>query len=211
MTPDPRNVKPSYPSATAEKSLNLENWSETPTASGFLDESLQIQAVLVMLAAQQKKPDALAKGDALATKFNQQGIWSLVDVTLYRSKPPEERLAWWASGAALKLPLFTEDASWGPQISGGVLDQWIIDKVKSLYEAVYGESTNPDWLRDLTAAAAAATKAANPSSNVGLIIGVTTAVVIVGGGVTYIVLSKQDKDKKKHKRESRGERKRRHG
>lgn len=146
----------------------------------LLDASLQIQAVLAMLAAMAKKPDALERGDALAQQLLDQGAWSFIDLAAYKGKTPEARIAWWASGAPLQLPLFTEDPGWGPQISGGVLDQAIIDKVRGLYEQAYGVfDVTPNWLADL-AAKATPPPADSGSSAWPWIVG---AVVVVGGGV----------------------------
>ena len=101
--------------------------------------SLQSQVVIAFLAALGNKPGALEFVDAVAKNLVGNTDWSLVDSSMYLSKTPEQRVAWWASGAPLKLRFNQPSAGWGPQISGGVLDQAIIDTVRGAYEAVYGK------------------------------------------------------------------------
>lgn len=101
--------------------------------------SLQSEVVIAYLAAVGNKPGALEFVDAVAKNLYGATNWSFIDSAAYQAKTPEQRLAWWASGAPLKLQFTAPSAGWGPQISGGVLDQAIIDTVRGAYEAVYGK------------------------------------------------------------------------
>ena len=101
--------------------------------------SLQSEVVGAFLAALGNKPGALEFVDAVAKNLYGATNWGLIESTAYQGKTPEQRLAWWASGAPLKLQFSKPSSGWGPQISGGVLDQAIIDTVRGAYEMVYGK------------------------------------------------------------------------
>lgn len=169
----------------------------------LVDTSLQIQTVLVMLAAQSQQPDALTRGDALADKFQSAGIWNVVDMGLYKAKTPDQRLAWWASGAPLKLPLFSGSGSGGgnfPQIGGGVLDQAIINAANAAYEAVYGVIAGAEAQSWLDQQLANVPPAPPPASNTGLIVGVIVGGVVLVGGVTAaVVVSRKQPRRGKHR------------
>lgn len=167
----------------------------------LVDTSLQIQTVLVMLAAQSQQPDALTRGDALADKFQSAGIWNVVDMGLYKAKTPDQRLAWWASGAPLKLPLFSGSGgdSNFPQIGGGVLDQAVINAAKAAYEAVYGVIAGADAQSWLDQQLANVPPAPAPASNTGLIVGVIVGGVVLVGGVTAAVVVSRKPRRGKHR------------
>lgn len=57
---------------------------------------------IVFLAALDRKPGTLERADALARRLVDEGVWSVVDQTEYLVRPPQARLAWWASGAPLR-------------------------------------------------------------------------------------------------------------
>ena len=101
--------------------------------------SLQSEVVVAFLAALGNKPGALEFVDAVAKNLYGATNWGLIESTAYQGKTPEQRLAWWASGAPLKLQFSKPSSGWGSQISGGVLDQAIIDTVRGAYEMVYGK------------------------------------------------------------------------
>ena len=100
---------------------------------------LQSQVVIAYLAALGNKPGALDLADGVEGMLYGASNWSFVDSAVYKAKTPEQRLAWWASGAPLQLKFTSPSEGWGPQISGGVLDQAIINTVRGAYEAVYGK------------------------------------------------------------------------
>ena len=100
---------------------------------------LQSQVVIAYLAALGKKPGALELADGVEKTLYGASNWSFADSAVYKSKTPEQRLAWWASGAPLQLNFSSPSEGWGPQISGGVLDQALIDMVRGAYEALYGK------------------------------------------------------------------------
>lgn len=105
---------------------------------------LQSQVVIAYLAALGKKPGALELADGVEKMLYGDSNWSFVDSAVYKSKTPEQRLAWWASGAPLQLKFSSPSEGWGPQISGGVLDTMLIDNVKAAYNAVFGSDQAAD-------------------------------------------------------------------
>ncbi len=105
---------------------------------------LQSQVVIAYLAALGKKPGALELADGVEKMLYGASNWSFVDSAVYKSKTPEQRLAWWASGAPLQLKFSSPSEGWGPQISGGVLDTMLIENVKAAYNAVFGSDQAAD-------------------------------------------------------------------
>ena len=148
--------------------------------------TLQSELVIAYLAALGKKPGALELADAMEKNLYGATNWSMVDSAVYKAKTPEQRLAWWASGAPLQLK-FTEESSgwWGPQISGGVLDTALIDAIRSAYESVFGvvDQTQAAVLADLKKPAPPVPPPApKPSggSSVALIGGLVAAAAVIG-------------------------------
>lgn len=115
--------------------------------------TLQSEVVIAYLAVIGKKPGALDLADGVEKQlYGAVSNWSYVDSAIYKSKTPEQRLAWWASDEPLKLKFnATSSGWWGPQISGGVLDTALIDGIKSAYEAVFGavDQVGADFLANL--------------------------------------------------------------
>lgn len=158
--------------------------------------TLQSELVIAYLAALGKKPGALEIADAMEKNLYGATNWSLIDSAAYKVKTPEQRLAWWASGAPLQLK-FTEQSSgwWGPQISGGVLDTALIDAIRSAYESVFGvvDQTQAAVLADLKKPAPPVPPPApKPSggSSVALIGGLVAAAAVIG---VIVVVSKGKK------------------
>ncbi len=148
--------------------------------------TLQSELVIAYLAALGKKPGALEIADAMEKNLYGATNWSMIDSAVYKAKTPEQRLAWWASGAPLQLK-FTEQSSgwWGPQISGGVLDTALIDAIRSAYESVFGvvDQTQAAVLANLKKPAPPVPPPApKPSggSSVALIGGLVAAAAVIG-------------------------------
>lgn len=148
--------------------------------------TLQSELVIAYLAALGNKPGALEIADAMEKNLYGATNWSMVDSAVYKAKTPEQRLAWWASGAPLQLK-FTEASSgwWGPQISGGVLDTALIDAIRSAYESVFGvvDQTQAAVLADLKKPAPPVPPAPKPSSggsSVALIGGLVATAAVIG-------------------------------
>lgn len=148
--------------------------------------TLQSELVIAYLAALGNKPGALEIADAMEKNLYGATNWSMVDSAVYKAKTPEQRLAWWASGAPLQLK-FTETSSgwWGPQISGGVLDTALIDAIRSAYESVFGvvDQTQAAVLADLKKPAPPVPPAPKPSSggsSVALIGGLVATAAVIG-------------------------------
>lgn len=105
---------------------------------------LQSQVVIAYLAALGNKPGTLELADGVEAMLYGNSNWSFVDSAVYKAKTPNQRLAWWASGAPLQLKFTSPSEGWGPQISGGVLDTMLINNVKSAYNALFGADEASD-------------------------------------------------------------------
>jgi hypothetical protein len=147
---------------------------------------LQSQVVIAYLAALGNKPGALEMADNVEKLLYGQSDWTYVNSAVYKAKTPAERLAWWASGAPLKIK-FTETSPgwWGPQISGGVLDAALIDAIRSAYESVFGivEQTQAAVLAGLNKPAPPVAPPAPASGGGGglAIVGGIAAIAVVAG------------------------------
>lgn len=64
----------------------------------MIGQSLQIQAAVATLAALNNTPDAVARGDEVAQRLLEDGLWSVTGWAAYQGRPAEERRAYWASG-----------------------------------------------------------------------------------------------------------------
>lgn len=147
--------------------------------------TLQSEAVIAYLAVIGKKPGALELADGVASQLYGTTNWSFVDNAVYKSKTPEQRLAWWASGAPLQLKFnATSSGWWGPQISGGVLDTALIDGIRSAYEAVFGpvDQVETAYLNSLksTPPAPPVKPAASGGSGLAIVGGIAALAVVVG-------------------------------
>ena len=161
---------------------------------------LQSQVVIAYLAALGNKPGALDLADGVEGMLYGASNWSDVDSAVYKAKTPEQRLAWWASGAPLQLKFTSPSEGWGPQISGGVLDQAIINTVRGAYEAVYGKLNEAQEyvLGDIAKPAqqlppAPPTPPAKPSGGSGLAIVGGLAALAVVVGVVVVATKKKGK------------------
>lgn len=147
---------------------------------------LQSQVVIAYLAALGNKPGALEMADSLEKSMYGQSDWTYVNSAVYKAKTPAERLAWWASGAPLKIKFNEASVGWStPEIGGGVLDMALIDAIRSAYESVYGlvDQAQVAALAEIKKSAPAPAPTPTPSgggAGLAIVGGIAALAVVVG-------------------------------
>jgi hypothetical protein len=108
-------------------------------------------AAIASLAAQDGRPDALARGNAAAQNLADKGLWTAEQLAQYQGRTDAERLKAWKAGIYLKDLAKPDDATIAaikalyqelyapPPPEGGFLDTWAILKSAAIMAALDGD------------------------------------------------------------------------
>jgi hypothetical protein len=105
---------------------------------GFISDSWPILKGAAVVAALNKDPDALEKGDKAANAMALAGQWLTSDYGLYLKLSPEARVAFWASGgdraslggvANKPAPVPGDSSNTMIYVVGGIAGLWFLSKM----------------------------------------------------------------------------------